>query len=73
MPLASQVRMANDIARQFAHLPPDQGAAGVAAHLRSFWDPRMRAQLLDLVAAGGSGLDPLVLAAAQLLAAPSLS
>jgi formate dehydrogenase subunit delta len=59
--------MANDIAAQFRHLPHDAAVAAVAGHLRSFWEPRMRAQLLEQVAAGGEGLDPLVLDAAARL------
>jgi len=65
---ASQVRMVNDIAAQFAHLPPEQAAAAVAAHLRSFWDPRMRAGLAEHVARGGEGLSPVALESARLLA-----
>jgi formate dehydrogenase subunit delta len=61
----SYVRLANEIAIQFHHVTPDEGAAAVANHVRMFWDPRMRAQLLAYVAAGGEGLDPLVLGAAD--------
>ncbi|HEY0638590.1 MAG TPA: formate dehydrogenase subunit delta [Pseudonocardiaceae bacterium] len=60
------VRLANDIAAQFHHLPPDEAAERVAAHLRMFWDPRMRAQLLATVTADGE-LDPVARAAALLL------
>ncbi|HEX2808492.1 MAG TPA: formate dehydrogenase subunit delta [Kineosporiaceae bacterium] len=67
MVVSTQVRMANDIAAQFRHLPHDAAVAAVAGHLRSFWEPRMRAQLLEQVAAGGEGLDPLVLDAAARL------
>jgi formate dehydrogenase subunit delta len=56
------VRMANDIARQFAHLPADEAAAAVANHVRSFWDPRMRRQLLEEIDRDESQLDPLVVA-----------
>ena len=35
--------------------------AALAAHLRDFWDPRMRNQLLAHIKAGGKGLDRLVL------------
>jgi formate dehydrogenase subunit delta len=67
MVVTTQVRMANEIAAQFAHLPRDAAAAAVAAHLRSFWEPRMRAQLLGYLAGGGVGLHPLVIEAAALL------
>ncbi len=39
----------------------------MAAHLKDYWEPRMRQQLREHVAAGGEGLDPLVLGAAQLI------
>lgn len=61
------VRLANDVAAQFHAGPPAEGAAAVANHIRMFWDPRMRAQLLAHVAAGGAELDPLAVAAAELL------
>jgi formate dehydrogenase subunit delta len=63
MPVADQVRMANDIARQFAHLEADKAVGEIATHLRSFWDPRMRTQLHQAVADGAEGLDPLVVEA----------
>lgn len=59
MTAATQVRLANDVAAQFAYLDHDKAVAGIVAHLRQFWDPRMRAQLVAHVAAGGEGLDPL--------------
>lgn len=61
------VRLANDIGAQFHHLPQDDAVEAIAEHLRMFWDPRMRTQLLAHVAAGGEGLDDLVVAAADLL------
>ena len=61
------VKMANEIAAFFAAEPdPKAAAAGVASHLRRFWDPRMRAQLLAWVDEhGGAGLVPLALAAVR--------
>ncbi len=59
--------MANQIAQFFSSYPHDEAVAGIADHLRKFWEPRMRGQLLALLAAGGAGLHPLVIeAAAQL-------
>jgi formate dehydrogenase subunit delta len=43
------VRRYDDIAEQFRHQPVEQAAPQVAAHLRQFWDPRMRAQLVAYV------------------------
>lgn len=60
-------RMANQIARAFAVEGRTEAARDTADHIRKFWDPRMRAELEALVIAGGKGLDPLALEAAQLL------
>ena len=60
------VRMANQIAANFSHHPDAQAAAEVADHIRMFWPPLMRRELLDNVHSGG--FDPLVVAAAVLLA-----
>jgi len=58
------VRMANDIGHFFAAEPRHaDGVAGIADHLRRFWDPRMRRQIIAHVEAGGSGLEPIVLEA----------
>ena len=62
-----EARMANEIAVQFHRLPQLQGAEAVAAHINRFWEPRMRARLLEDVAVDTSGLDPLVVAAAGLV------
>ena len=54
------VEMVNDIAN-FFHSEPDHAAAvaGVAGHLRKFWEPRMRRQILAHLDAGGHGLSDL--------------
>jgi formate dehydrogenase subunit delta len=59
------VRMANRIAEFFAAMPDhDEAVDGVASHLRKFWAPVMRQDLLAQVAASGDpaalGLHPLV-------------
>lgn len=64
MSTGTQVRLANDIAAQFAHLPEDAAIIAIAGHLRSFWDPRMREQLVQQVAEDPDGVDPLVVKAA---------
>ena len=51
------IYMANQIARFFAAQPGD-AADGTAGHLKSFWDPQMRAEIVAWKAAGGDGLDP---------------
>lgn len=55
--------MANQIARFFASKPEEQAVAGTAQHIRQFWDPRMRRQIVAHLDAGGSGLDPIARAA----------
>jgi formate dehydrogenase subunit delta len=61
------VHMANQIALFFAAYPREEAIAGVADHLRKFWEPRMRRQLLDYTRQGGAGLHELVLEAAKRL------
>jgi formate dehydrogenase subunit delta len=68
---APEVRLGNDIARQFAHRPRAQAVELIASHIERFWDPRMRARLRELVAAGDPDLDPLVVAASSRLTLPT--
>jgi formate dehydrogenase subunit delta len=61
------VMMANQIGRFFV---PQRGAdpvAGIADHLKKFWDPRMRAAIVAHLEAGGAGLDEPVRAAVSRL------
>ncbi len=58
------VRMVNQIEKFFAHQPSEIAIEAIADHLRKFWDPRMRAQLLAL---GGTGLEPRARQAAERL------
>jgi len=60
MDSAKMVHMANQIALFFAAYPRAQAVAGIADHLRKFWAPRMRRQLLDYAAGQGAGLHELV-------------
>jgi formate dehydrogenase subunit delta len=59
------VRMTNQIADFFSAYPETEAIAGIAKHIRDFWDPRMRAKLKQHIATGGTGLTPLALAAAR--------
>ena len=61
------VRMANQISDFFNAYPHDEAVRETANHLRSFWDPRMRAQLSEILAAGGAGLSDTALEAARSL------
>lgn len=65
MDVSRLVKMANDIGDFFGvDKDRDRGAAGVANHIRMFWEPRMRHQLLvHFDETGGEGLDPIVLEA----------
>jgi formate dehydrogenase subunit delta len=63
------VRLANEIAVQFAHVPAEQGAAYIATHLAAFWEPRMLRALSAHVRDGGGDLDPLVVLALDRLPA----
>jgi formate dehydrogenase subunit delta len=61
------VRMVNRIGAFFASMPDRQEALeGIAMHIRRFWEPRMRRQLLaHLDERQGDGIDVVVLAALQ--------
>jgi len=67
MSVATQVRLANDIAAQFHHLPHEEGVTAVLNHIRSFWDRRMRGDLADGVDAGVWEIDRLAVAAMKRL------
>ncbi|HEX3983515.1 MAG TPA: formate dehydrogenase subunit delta [Acidisoma sp.] len=56
---AKLVYMANQIAKFFASQPHDSAVSDIETHIRKFWDPRMRAKILAVIAADGEGLDPL--------------
>ena len=59
------VKMANQIA-SFFEADPDRAAAldGIAGHIKRFWDPRMRREILAFVdRSGGEGLRPTALEA----------
>ncbi|MBV7410473.1 formate dehydrogenase subunit delta [Maritimibacter sp. DP1N21-5] len=70
MKTEKMVTMANQIATFFASQPGDR-AGLIAAHINDFWEPRMRRQLFDHVAAGGAGLDALVLDAMEQVHEPA--
>jgi formate dehydrogenase subunit delta len=69
--LPPQVRLANEISIQFAHLPLADGAARVAKHIYDFWEPRMVRALLAEIDAGNPDVDPLAIAAAAQLRQPA--
>jgi formate dehydrogenase subunit delta len=60
MPPDRLIYMANQIATFFQSQPSDDAKRGVVDHINKFWDPRMRDQLLQLIAADHPDLMPLV-------------
>ena len=61
------ITMANQIGDFFAPYPPKRRVEGIRNHLRTYWDPRMRTDLLDHIEAGGDGLKSFVVEGALLL------
>ncbi len=60
-------RMANQIATAFQAYPEEQAIKETANHIKSFWDPRMRKQLAEIIARDGKELNPIALAAGKKL------
>ncbi len=52
------IYMANQIGWFFRSQGQDQAVAGVADHIKKFWDPRMLKQIFAHLDSGGAGLDP---------------
>ena len=58
------IKKANNIGSFFASEPDrTKGVKAIAEHIRSFWEPRMRREILAYIDASGTGLDALVLEA----------
>ena len=60
-------RMANQIATAFGAYPEEQAVKETANHIKSFWDPRMRKQLAEVMAKDASALSPVAFAAGKKL------
>jgi formate dehydrogenase subunit delta len=60
--------MANQIGRFFAHQKEEQAVAAINDHIRKFWDPRMRRQILEDL--DTAELDPRVRRAVEKLKDP---
>ncbi|MBC7576468.1 formate dehydrogenase subunit delta [Tardiphaga sp.] len=52
------IYMANQIGTFFNSQGQTKAVPGITEHIRKFWDPRMRKQILAHLEAGGEGLDP---------------
>lgn len=63
--------MANQIGAFFKGQGEAQAPAAIADHLKKFWDPGMRKDIVAHLDAGGAGLDPLVRRGVELLKATS--
>ena len=64
------VYMANQIARNLTAMPDDQAIATIADHIKAFWDPRMKAMILDDM---GKALTPVARAAIERLRADRMA
>ncbi len=69
MQIEKLVYMANQIGRFFAAQGEEAAITGIADHLRRYWDPRMRREIVAHLDAGGAGLDPNTRAAVERLRA----
>lgn len=65
------IRMANQIADFFQPYSEDEAVDGIAGHIRSFWEPRMREGLLAVLDTNPDALKPVVAAALRKLAEPA--
>jgi formate dehydrogenase subunit delta len=61
--------MANQIGKFFAHQSDDLAVAAINDHIRKFWDPRMRKQILGELET--ASLDPRVRLAVERLKDPA--
>jgi formate dehydrogenase subunit delta len=70
MNIDHMIKMANEITSFWeGEAGPDKAAVEVASHLRRFWEPRMRAQMISyLEERQGAGLHDVAKAAVALLA-----
>ena len=59
------VRLGHDLVRNFEHLPPEKAAVELATHIKKFWEPRMRHELVARVRRGDTSLPPLLVRAAE--------
>ena len=64
------IKMANEISAFFnGESGPEQAPKEVAAHLKKFWEPRMRRQIVTHFEKGAAGLSDVARNAVGLLAA----
>ena len=61
------VYMANQIATFFVSQDQATASEKTAEHIKKFWDPRMRAAIINQLNSGGCGFNPQVRAAVERL------
>lgn len=61
------IYMANQIATAFSVQPSETAQKSTAEHINDFWEPRMRAQLFEVLADPNNTLSQTVKAAAPLI------
>jgi formate dehydrogenase subunit delta len=72
MELHHLIKMANEIGGFFAQMPDrDEAVSSVATHLKNFWEPRMRHQIIEYAERDGAELDSLVRTAVLSLRSPT--
>jgi len=65
------IRMANQIACNFAARGEQVAVKDTAEHIRKFWDPGMRQSIQDYLSTDGAGLSPIASEALRELAGES--
>jgi formate dehydrogenase subunit delta len=63
MELHHLIKMANEIGGFFGQMPRETAISSTAAHLKNFWEPRMRRQIIDYAQHDGAELHEIVRAA----------
>jgi len=65
-------KMANEIGEFFGQVPDrEEAITSIAAHLRNFWEPRMRRQIIEYARGDGADLKEIVRAAILRLEPPA--
>jgi formate dehydrogenase subunit delta len=64
------IKMANEIGGFFSQMPREEAISSIATHLKNFWEPRMRREIIDYARRDGADLHELVRAAVLSLATP---
>lgn len=60
MDTAKMIHRANEIARFWEPYPHQEAVDAVSDHLRKYWEPRFRRQLVEYADTDGAGLHALV-------------